>query len=210
MTTYADIDAFADELGARRRRAEEAASSLTAPVPVPDAAPAIAPSAPARATVELLAAALDDLGQAEEELRVQNEALFAARTELEAEQQEVLDFFELAPVAYIVTTADGRMLRMNQAAFALFGRPANFTVGKPLALFAAPEDRPAFRAALARACMSPHVETWRVCLLPRDGEPLECRVRVRTVNTQPQEGRHVPALYWVITPELSDQVCDVV
>lgn len=229
MRTYADVNDFADELGARRRRAAEAAPPILLALGESPASAGSAPdgapldgrasggpvlSAPVRATAELLATALSDLGEAEEELRVQNEALFAAHTELEAEQQAVLELFELAPVAYIVTTADGRMVRMNQAAFSLLGQPRNLAVGKPLALYAVGEDRAAFHAALARTCLSPHVETWRVRLLPRNGEALECRVRVRAVKAHISTGpspsiacqteRVVLALYWVITPQLSD------
>lgn len=211
MTTYAEIDAFADRIGARRRQAAETAQpfllALGSPAPA-DRAPDSVPPVPAGATVALLATALDDLGQAEEELRAQNEALFAAHTELAEEQQAVLDLFELAPVAYVVTTVDGRLLRVNRAAFALFGRPANMTVGKPIAVLTARADRAGFRAALVRAASSPHVESWRVRLVPSDGEALECRVRVRAVRVVGGAPAG-PVLYWVITPELSDPIDDL-
>ena len=224
MTTYADIDAFADRLYARRRRAEEAAPPILLALGLPPQSEADGaadttgallnnvPSAPVRATAALLTGALSDLGQAEEELRVQNEALFAAHTELEAEQRAVLDLFECAPVAYAVTTADGRVLRVNQEAFELLGQPVNLTAGKPLAVFVAAQDRAAFRHALARPLLTGHVESWRVRLVPKDGDPLECRVRVRAVRLpRAADGAAPePLLYWVITPELSDPLDDLV
>lgn len=199
MTTYSEVHAFADQIGARRRQVESAA--------------------PSGAAAELLAATLDDLGRAEEELRVQNEALFAARTELEEEQQVFLDLFDLAPVAYFVTTADGRLLRLNHAAFALLGRPINLAVGKPLAVFVAPDDRSAFRAALLRPRLGGPVESWRMQIVPSDGEPVECRARARVVRRPPgasgagtsgSDASGAAVLYWVITPELSDASDDLV
>ncbi len=228
MTAYADFDAFADHLGARRRQAQEAAPPLLLALEQS----AERPPEPVRATAGLLAStlatALDDLGQAEEELRVQNEALFAAQTELAAEQRTFLDLFDLAPVAYAVTRADGQILRLNAPAFALLGRPANLATCKPLAVFVAPADRPAFRTALARPVVSGRVESWRMRLTPRHAEPVECRVFVRAVTPAPTgaggDGAcHSPAadaarltsptaplLYWIITPELGDPADDLV
>ena len=228
MTTYADIDTFAEQLGERRRRAEAAAPPILHALGLPaQAAPGECPgeqtdgaqgsalSAPVRATAQLLTSALSDLGDAEEELRVQNEALFAAQTELEAEQRAVLDLFDLAPVAYAVTTRHGSLVRVNHEVYGLLGWPINLTVGKPLAVFVAPDDRASFRAALWRPLESGRVESWRVRLLSRDGEELECRVRVRATRpaTTFPVGEPVvpdPLLYWVITPELSDPADDLV
>lgn len=82
MTSDLDFAGFTDELGERRRRAE----MMTSP---------------------LLTDTLTELGRAEEELRTQNEALFAARTALEEEQQVFRDLFDLSPTASLVTTARG-------------------------------------------------------------------------------------------------------
>src|SRR5215207_7283872 len=49
---------------------------------------------------------LSDLDRAAEELRVQNEALFTARLELEGSSALFRDLFEFAPCAYVVTDAD--------------------------------------------------------------------------------------------------------
>lgn len=216
MTTYADIHEFADRMGERRRQVEAATPSVLralgrAVVGPADVGPGAA-AGPVRATAELLATTLDELDRAEEELRVQNEALFAAHTELEEEQQVFLDLFELAPVAYFVTTANGRLLRLNGAAFALLGRPINLAVGKPLAVYVAPEDRAAFRGALPRPKPGGPVESWRMRLVPRDGEPVECRVHTRAVWPAPAGGPEAarePVLYWVITPELCEIADDL-
>lgn len=227
MITYADLDAFTEQVAERRRQAAEAAPQLLralgqaagdpgdgVPPAAEGGAPDNVPPAPVRATAQLIADTLDDLGQAEEELRVQNEALFAAHTELAQEQQAVLDLFELAPVGYVVTTADGLVLRLNRPAIALLGRAANFAAGKPLTMFVEPADRAAFRVAMRRPAASGRVESWRARIVPKGADPLECRVHARAVWPPRADGRadegQTPLLYWVLTPELHDPLDDLV
>lgn len=203
MTTYAEFDEFADQIGERRRRAERLTPPLLLALglvagPAPDVG-GRAPATPVRAASHLLADTLDDLGRAEEELRTQNEALFAARTELEHEQQALRDLFDFAPAAYVVTNAGGVLVRLNQAALTLLARPANVAVGKPLAAYVALADRTAFRTALARVVGSGRTETWRVRFVPRAGEPVECRVHARAVRPPSRSAPSV--LHWVITEE---------
>ena len=87
-------------------------------------------------------------------------------------------------------------------------------MGKPLAVYVAREDRRAFRAAVGRPSASGHVESWRVRLVPKDGESIECRVHVCAVPHPGGAGHgdsgvaHV--LYWVITPELCGSADDLV
>ena len=216
MTTYADFEAFADEIGERRRRAERLTPSVRSTLESGaqhDAPPADALAADAHATSDLLTDALGDLGLAEEELRVQNEALFAAHIELAQEHQAFRDLFEHAPVAYLVTTTRGVLTRVNQAATRLVARPANLIVGKPLSVYVAPADRAAFRAALARSAASDRPETWRVRLAPRGCGELECRVHTRVVRPVSLVGAGPagePLGHWVITEEPWDAADDLV
>ncbi len=228
MTANVDFVGFTDEFRERRRRAE----SLSAPllralgsVARDPAAAEPATRAAVHATSDLLSGTLADLGLAEEELRAQNEALFAARTELEHDQQVYRDLFDLAPTAALVTAEGGQILRINEAALALLARPVNAVIGKPLAAYVALPDRPAFRAAFYRSLRSTRVETWPVRLTPKHGDPIECRVRTRVIRAPygsscgtpdgspcaaTEDGRAVPALQWVITEELSNSTEDLV
>lgn len=227
MTTHVDFAGLTDAFGARRRRAE----SLTAPLL---RALGLVTRDPARtepttlaavnATSDLLVDTLADLGMAEEELRAQNEALFAARTELEHDQQVYRDLFNLAPTPSLVTAAGGQILRINEAALALLARPVNAVIGKPFAAYVALADRPAFRAAFCRSLRSARVESWPVRLTPKHGDPIECRVRTRAIRAPSgtscgspygsppavTDGPAVPALQWVITEELSNSIDDLV
>ncbi|HEY0779340.1 MAG TPA: PAS domain-containing protein [Gemmatirosa sp.] len=212
---HPDFVGFADEFGERRRRAEDLSSPLLRALGLVarDAGPEAGSSiATVHATSDLITDTLADLGRAEEELRAQNEALFAAQTELELEQQVFRDLFDLAPTASLVTTGGGQIVRANQAALELLARPMNAVVGKPLAAYVAMPDRAAFRIALCRSRQSARVETWPVRLTPKQGDPIECRVRTRALHlpyggTTPPAG---PALHWVVTEELPHSSDDLV
>ena len=145
------------------------------------------------------------LDSAAEELRVQNEALFSARFELEETSALFRELFELAPTAYVVTDMEARVVYANDAACALLGCPKNVLVQKPLACFVSLEDRSGFRAAVARARETSTVSTWPVALFPRGASrTLECRMRVRPVAASGSQLRL--ALYWNITEETDEDL----
>jgi len=140
-----------------------------------------------------------------EELRVQNEALFAARYDLEGTSALFRELFELAPTAYLVTNAEARIAYANDAACALLRCPKNALVGKPLACFVSLEQRGTFRKALLRVCETRAVSTWPVDLFPRGAtRTLECRMRVRPVAASGSQLRL--ALYWNITEETDEDL----
>jgi len=145
------------------------------------------------------------LDSAAEEIRVQNEALFAARTELEGSSALFHHLFELAPTAYLVTTDDTRIIYANQAACGLLQVSKNSLVGKPLTCFVALEDRSAFRAGVIRAGEATAVATWPASLAPRSsGTWVDCRMRVRSVSAS---GDSIPRmLYWNITEETDEDL----
>jgi len=93
--------------------------------------------------------AYQELHVAEEELRVQTEELSVSRELLEGERLRYRGLFESAPVAYLVTTAEGMITDANQAASALLRVPKPHLPGKPLAAFISPTRRRAFRNQLS-------------------------------------------------------------
>ncbi len=98
-----------------------------------------------------LGVTLEELTVAEEEMRVQNDALGEAGKSLEAERQRYRDLFEFAPDPYLLTDLSGVVLEANQAAFVLLGLGPRSLIGKPLVIYVAPEDRLAFHTALSAA-----------------------------------------------------------
>ena len=148
---------------------------------------------------------LGELDRAAEELRVQNEALFSARLELEGASAVYRDLFELAPCAYLVTDSDTGIIYANAAACDLLQRPKNALAGKPLTCFIPLEHRASFRAAVVRSNLSTAVTSWSAVLLP-SGAPakLACRMRVRPATAP---GTQKPrTLYWNISEEIDEDL----
>ena len=149
--------------------------------------------------------ALSTLDTAAEELRVQNEALFAARFELEGKSALFHDLFELAPTAYIVTDATTRILYANDAACTLIRIPKNALVRKLLVSFVTLDERMAFRTGVLRTYESNAVCTWLVTVSPRGStRPIDCRLRVRTGSIFGEETPRT--LYWNITEETDEDL----
>src|SRR5689334_20139009 len=131
-----------------------------------------------------LESTLGDLDRAAEELCVQNEALFAARVELEGASAMFRDLFELAPSAYVVTREDTQIMYANEAACALLQRTKNALAGKPLIAYVPLEERSAFRSAVVRTNESDAVSEWHATLLPSGtSTSITCRMRIRPVLT---------------------------
>lgn len=69
---------------------------------------------------------------------MQTAELSASRKLLEDERLRYRGLFESAPVAYLVTTAEGMITDANQAASTLLRVPKPHLIGKPLAGFISP------------------------------------------------------------------------
>jgi PAS domain S-box-containing protein len=190
-TQYAE---FAERLGEHKRAV--AAVALPLLRQVGDALPESALGA-LQQTSDALAATLEELGAAEAELLAQNEDLFAARTELEVQGELYRSFFDLAPVAYVVSDAHGTIRHLNRAATRLFGRPVNGLVGKPLAVYIDPDDRDAFRTGLTRAVRDGGAERWPVRVDGRASGLVEVEVLAHAIPAAPG-GRSL--IYWMLIP----------
>ena len=191
MSTISHFQEFSDSLRERYREMRR-----TAPGLLRDAGHDLPPRAQASLfqASSLLEATLEDLGAAAEELQVQNDALFAAKVEMEAQGQFYRELFDLAPAVCLVTTTDAQITHANLAATYFFGRPSNSLVGRLLISFVAQPERAAFRSARVRARDSVLVGEWPNRLLCRDGA-VDCRVRV----SGRRDGPRLHSLQWIIT-----------
>ncbi len=93
---------------------------------------------------------LEEVQVAEEELLLQNEELVRAQESFETERLRFLNLFEFAPDACLVTDLAGVMREANKAASDLLATSRKALGGKPLAVYVADDERPAFRATLSR------------------------------------------------------------
>jgi PAS domain S-box-containing protein len=152
-------------------------------------------AAPPENSEFLLAATLEELQVAEEELRAQHEELMAARAAVEAQRERYQHLFEFAPVGYVVTSANGTIRQANRAAARLLGKMPEVLVGKPLATFVVTEERGAFRTAFARLLSASEVEEWPIRLQPHRRRAVDVTMTVEAVR---DESGAISSMYWII------------
>jgi PAS domain S-box-containing protein len=112
---------------------------------------------------------VQELRTAEEELRAQNEALLSAAHALEIERQRYLELFNFAPDSYLVTDTRGNIRQANRAAAALFRRPSQYLVDKPLRALIHPDDRRRFDQLLTRLLKGEPARGEKLLVQPRAG-----------------------------------------
>jgi PAS domain S-box-containing protein len=84
------------------------------------------------------------------EIEMQNDELRAALEELEIERNKFSGLFDNAPVGYIVTSAEGVILDINQTALSLLDKSKGFILQKPLSAYIESADISPFYAFLRK------------------------------------------------------------
>src|SRR5919108_677811 len=122
----------------------------------------------------------EQLHVAAEKLRQQQGELAKAHEVVTSLYQRYQAFFALAHDGYLVTDALGMIEEANQAAETLLGVMPGTLVGKPLIVYIAQEDRPAFRTQLTRLRAQTRGLNWELVLHPTSGRtfPAELTVAV--------------------------------
>lgn len=111
----------------------------------------------------------------------QQASLEAVQDVCEALFQQKEDYFELlqfSPISYLLTDANGLILEANQVIANLLNVPHICLVGKPLAVFVAKDDRPAFWTRFNQLSQSIGSQVWQMRLCPRNGEPVVAKLHV--------------------------------
>lgn len=165
------------------------------------AAPAVEPRA-LDVTLSGLRSALEELSVAGEALGAEQTELAATQEQVEAERRRYEDLFVLAPVAQLVTDADGIVTEANLAAADLLGVQRRSLGGKALALFVTGEDRHEFRAGMAALASAPDTQRWPVRMEGRDGTAFPAEVAVRPIRDRAGQ---VQAVRWAVA-DATDQV----
>lgn len=132
--------------------------------------------------LQALETTMEELRVAVEELRRTNEALRDSRADVEAERRRYRDLFDLAPDAYFVTDLQGIIREVNRGAVARLNIEPHFLIGKPLFVFLPEENRPAFRAEVARLRDETSISEFDVRLKPRQHPPFDASLRVGVVR----------------------------
>ena len=145
-----------------------------------------------------LNATVEELRVAEEEMRAQNEELLLTRLRVEAERHRYQDLFEFAPDGYLVTDLGGKIREANRAASELLGIAPRFLKGRALATSVAPDDLPAYSAALtALTASAPQHQTQERALRLRRRHAGLFHAAV-TVAPVPALGDQPATLRWLV------------
>jgi PAS domain S-box-containing protein len=115
--------------------------------------------------------AIEEVLVAEEQLKLQNEQLLAARRAIEDERRRYQVLFDLAPFGYLVTDSRGVIREANRAAGRLLNIEPASLAGKPLTVFVARKDRQAFLAELLSTARKNEIRAAELHLCPRQAAP---------------------------------------
>lgn len=178
---------FENEIRKTRRKTEEFRASLQHI--------AMAENGPLAAILEELDTAIEELRVSEEELGQQNDSLVAAREETENWRCRYEDLFQFAPDGYLTTDMNGAIQEANQAAAGMLNVQPRFLVGKPLVSFIPDEERRQFRAELLRMQYADRRQEWELRLRPRRQLPVEVGVTLAVVKDR--QGRRT-GLRWQV------------
>lgn len=97
---------------------------------------------------------------------------------LTEDSQHYQTLFQAAPIAYLVTDANGLIQEANQAFATLLKVPQRQLIRKPLAVFVAKEDWPAFRSYFQHLRQSEGVQTWQMRLTSPQQDPVDTELQV--------------------------------
>jgi len=101
-------------------------------------------SADAPLSAETAQEVLHDLRVHQIELEMQNEELRRTQVELEASRQRYFELYDLAPVAYLTISEEGRILEANLTSVPLLGQERSALVGRAFTRFIRPASQDAY------------------------------------------------------------------
>jgi PAS domain S-box-containing protein len=131
------------------------AKALVGDVAVQDQA-----SGEARSVLALLAASLEELKVAEQELRIQNATLTAQREQIDERTRHYRELFLQSPAPALVTDIFGTIFEANHAAGRLFRRAPDHLARKPIAAMVPTESRELFRRQFSHFTPSESPRQW--------------------------------------------------
>jgi len=145
--------------------------------------------------LEELSVALHELQVTADELREQNEALTAAEIQVASERTRYRRLFDFSPDGYFVTDAHGVIREANRMGGTLLGRPSEWLVGKPLAVFVPIRERARFRLLLTRLASETSVHAFATQLASARRE-FFALLRVQAVPSSASHG--AIELWWTL------------
>jgi len=143
----------------------------------------------------------EELRVAEEEMRVQQEQITALLLQHDAERRWRGQLSAMVPVGLFLTDGNGALVEGNPALAGHLGTALNRLHGKPLSIFLASEDVPAFRSALRSLSSGAATESRLTATIRPRGLP---GGRAHLFGFTDELGDHRPSavrIQWVLVPE---------
>lgn len=146
------------------------------------------------ATVEELRARAERLYDATRDLAARNEALLAAQAALERERARYRELFALAPDAFLLTDANGKIVEANERASTFLGVSRDGLAGTPLAAFVEQASHAELRRRLLELTQGGGHQTAELRCSPRDGGILDVEATMAAVP----EGEAGGVVLWLL------------
>jgi PAS domain S-box-containing protein len=141
-----------------------------------------------------LSAHREEMRAASEELAAQHEELRVTALALDAERRRYRDLFESAPVAYVVTDAEGTIVEANGAALELLGTARVGIEGRRLDDYVGRRTMAAYADVAASATRDRHVARSEFVVRPRGADE---RTVACTVSAE-RNGAGAERLRWIL------------
>lgn len=98
--------------------------------------------------------------------------------------QHYYNLFQLSPIASCVTDANGLIIEANPTFCQLLNISPSFLIGKPLAVYVIPAQRPYYRTLLNELNQMRQVQTWEIELCPRKKEPIITQLKSMVIRNE--------------------------
>jgi hypothetical protein len=184
MTSQVELERFFEQVRAQHARTQASAGAGVGEEPR------------VRELLEELALVTEMLLTAEEELRVQNEQLSAARFELDRVYARNEELFGAAPAAYVITDGHGMVVDANRVAAQLLGFTTAAGMRRPIVTIFAPRDSRRVLALVGHA-EAAGAESQTAHLTLASGIDRDVVVNVEA-HAEPHSGATL--LRWQLTP----------
>ncbi|NEU77013.1 PAS domain S-box protein, partial [Hassallia byssoidea VB512170] len=132
------------------------------------------------AALEALTDSVENLEAFQEEMQTSLEVMKDIQEELLQQNETIIaeckiyhDLFKFAPNAYLVTDAQGIVLKINYAAAALLNVLPSLLIGRSLINFVSKEERLFFLTKLKQSLNVKSVQESEISICPRDGQAFD-------------------------------------
>jgi PAS domain S-box-containing protein len=139
------------------------------------------------------------------ELKMQNEELVRAQTELTATRERYFDLYNLAPVGYFIVSHEGRILETNLTGGTLLGVPRAALVKQPITRFILKEDQDVYYLHRRELLATGKTHSCELRMVKVDGTAFWARLTATTPDPSQSSDPGNPPASRVVLSDISEQ-----